>query len=64
MFTNEVLKSAADLLHRHGEDAYLVAAEHYDRLLEDGDDGELEIWTQVLWAIEAFCSDCVAGTIH
>ena len=64
MFTNEVLRSAAELIHRHGEDAYLVAAERYDELLESGDDGALETWTQVLWAIESFCSDRVSGTIH
>ena len=64
VFTNEVLRSAAELIHLHGENAYLVATEHYDTLLESGDHGALETWTQVLWAIESFCSDRVAGTIH
>jgi hypothetical protein len=44
--STDILRAAADIINRHGQDAVVVTAEQADKLLGEGDkEGATVLWT-------------------
>ena len=60
----DIIRSAAVLMRRHGEDASIEAAMRADALLEQGDMDGRAVWLRIIAAIKELEATEPEGVVH